>query len=188
MPSDMTFMKWLALLFTLGLDTLALSIALGLANVPQRWRIALTFALAEALMPTVGYLLGHTVSLWLGTYGPWIGVVAVLGVGVWLLFENDDEDGLFHKGAAGWVLFLTALTISLDELAVGFSIGLGRLLAVPVGWTMLAMAVQAFLFTWLGLTFARRLKPFLGEAAEKAGGIILTLLGLYLGWELWQGS
>lgn len=183
----MTFLKWLALLLTLGLDTLALSIALGLTNVPQRWRIAMTFALAEAVMPAVGYLLGHTVSSWLGTYGPWIGVVAVLGVGVWLLFE-DDDDSLFHKGVAGWGLFLTALTTSLDELSVGFSIGLGRMLAVPVGWTMLALAVQAFLFTWLGLTFARRLKPFLGEAAEKAGGIILILLGLYLGWELWQGS
>ena len=182
----MTFLKWLALLLPLGLDTLALSVALGLANVQQRLRIALTFALAEALMPAIGYLLGHTVSGWLGTYGPWIGVVALLGVGVWLLFE-DDEDGLFHKGTAGWVLFLTALTISLDELAVGFSVGLGRLLALPVGWTLLVLALQAFLFTWLGLTFARRLKPLLGEAAEKAGGIILILLGLFLGWEMWMG-
>ncbi|WP_279306858.1 manganese efflux pump [Paenibacillus pseudetheri] len=54
----------------------------------------------------------------------------------------------------------SALSISLDELAVGFSIGL---IDVPVALTILLIALQAFIFTFLGLAFGSKFKLFLGE-------------------------
>ncbi|MFB5193030.1 manganese efflux pump [Alicyclobacillus fastidiosus] len=72
---------------------------------------------------------------------------------------------------------LTALSISLDELAVGFSIGL---VGVPVALTIILVALQAFIFTFFGLTFGSKLKRYLGEWSEKLAGIILGLLGLWI--------
>ena len=77
----------------------------------------------------------------------------------------------------GWTLFTTALSISLDELAVGFSIGL---VGVPVALTIILVALQAFAFTILGLTFGSNLKKYLGEWSEKLAGMILGLLGLWI--------
>ena len=67
--------------------------------------------------------------------------------------------------------------ISLDELAIGFSIGL---VGVPVILTTLLVAAQAFLFTVGGLTFGGELKQYLGEWAKKLAGSVLGLLGLWI--------
>lgn len=177
----MMLLQWLALFITLGLDTLMISTSLGLSNLERRLVIAMTFAFAEGLMPAIGFLLGHGVGGWLGTYGPWVGSIAVLLVGVYLLFEDDDEEDALKRPLAGIALLLAALTISLDELAVGVSMGI---LGLPLGWVLPLLFVQAFFFTWIGLTFGRRLRPLLGEVAEKMSGVVLILLGAYLIWGL----
>jgi putative Mn2+ efflux pump MntP len=64
----------------------------------------------------------------------------------------------------------TDLSISLDELAVGFSIGF---IDVPVVTTIILIDLQDFVFTWMGLTFGSKFKPLLGEWSEK-----LRVLGL----------
>lgn len=179
----MDVLKWIAPILALGLDTLAMAVGLSLSGVQGRVKIALVFALAEAMMPALGLLLGRTALSWLGTYGPWAGAAAVIGVGIYLLFEDDDEtEGLQKKARlTGLALLFAALLISVDELAVGLSFGLAGL---PLGWTVLLFGLQALLFTWLGLTFGKRLQPLLGEAAEKLGGIVLILLGIWMIWEL----
>jgi len=100
-------------------------------------------------------------------------------VATWLLFfkDEDEEEEKLERDFVRWTLVLIALSISLDELAVGFSIGL---IGVPVALTILLIAVQAFLFTIIGLTFGSKLKPYLGEWYEKWAGIILGLLGLWI--------
>ncbi|MDB5054838.1 MAG: hypothetical protein JWM44_2888, partial [Bacilli bacterium] len=40
--------------------------------------------------------------------------------------------------------------------------------------------LQAFIFTFLGLTYGAKLKPFLGEWSEKIAGIVLGLLGIWM--------
>jgi manganese efflux pump family protein len=69
------------------------------------------------------------------------------------------------------------LGISLDELAIGFSIGLVHL---PVAAVVLAIALQAFLAAQLGLALGARIAERWRELAEKAAGVALILLGIYL--------
>lgn len=52
------WVKLLVVVLSLGMDTLAASIALGLDEVRSRYRIALTFAAAEGLMLAGGIWLG----------------------------------------------------------------------------------------------------------------------------------
>ncbi len=175
----MTGLKVAALVLSLGVDTLAVAISLGCRKTAGRVRIALTFACAEALMPMLGLWIGRAAGRMIGNWASLAGGIALLAVAVWLLFfaDEDDEEERLERNLAGWALIAAALGISLDELAVGFSIGL---IGVPVGLTIGLIAIQAFFFTLIGITFGTRLRRYLGEWAEKLAGFALGLLGLWI--------
>ena len=78
---------------------------------------------------------------------------------------------------AGWPLVAAALGVSLDELAAGFSIAL---VGVPVALTVALIALQSFVLTLVGMRFGNQLRPYLGESAERAAGVVLGLLGLWI--------
>ena len=169
----------IALILSLGMDTLMMSISVGFVQTKGKSRIAFTFACAEALMPLIGLFIGKGAGRFIGNWASLIGGIALLAVAVWLIFfevKDDDEEKL-ERNLVGWTLILTALSISLDELAVGFSIGL---VGVPIALTIILIALQAFFLTYAGLTFGSKLKPYLGEWAEKLAGIVLGLLGIWI--------
>ena len=175
----MIVIKMIALILSLGIDTLMLSVSLGFVQTKGKVRIALTFSFAEALMPLIGLFIGKGAGHLIGNWASLVGGAALITVAVWLIFfENEDEEEeKLERTLVGWTLIITALTISLDELAVGFSIGL---VGVPIVLTIILIAIQAFIFTFLGLTFGSKLKPYLGEWAEKLAGIVLGLLGSWI--------
>jgi putative Mn2+ efflux pump MntP len=175
----MIALKMATFILSLGVDTLILAMSLGFVQTKGKLRIALVFACAEAFMPLFGFVIGQTTGEFIGKWTSVIGGVALIAVAIWLIFfddENDEEEKL-RRNLVGWTLVITALSISLDELAVGFSIGF---IGVPVGLTICLISIQAFLFTFLGLTFGSRFKPYIGEWSEKLAGIVLGALGLWI--------
>ena len=176
---DLVALKMIALILSLGMDTLMMSISLGFVKTKDKIKIAVTFACAEALMPLIGLFIGKGAGQLIGNWASFIGGVALLAVAVWLVFfeDEDDEEEKLERNLVGWTLLVTAVSISLDELAVGFSIGL---VGVPVALTIILVALQAFVFTFVGLTFGSKLRRYLGEWSEKLAGIILGLLGLWI--------
>ncbi len=176
----MVVFSLLALVISLGLDTLIVSITLGMLETKGRLKIAITFALAEAVMALVGLLVGQGIGHWIGRYASLIGGIALLAVAIWMLFfDNDDEalEKVDQRTLSGRLLLITALSISIDEIAVGFSIGV---VGVPVVVTSLIIGMQALLFSLLGLFFGKKLKPYVGEWAEKAAGVVIGLLGIWI--------
>src|SRR5438128_1627355 len=91
MPFDA---RLIPLILSLGLDTFALSTALGVAPLPARTRLrlALTFAAAEGLMPAVGLVIGRPLGEAIGGWAVYIAAVLLVGTGVWLLRESLDDD------------------------------------------------------------------------------------------------
>lgn len=172
-------LKMIALILSLGMDTLMISISLGFIQTTNKTKIALTFALAETLMPLIGLFIGNRVGQLIGSWASLIGGIALLAVAVWLIFFEDEDvtKEKLERNLVGWTLIVTALGISLDELAVGFSIGF---VGVPIALTITLVALQAFVFTYIGLTFGSKVKRYLGEWSEKIAGIVLGLLGLWI--------
>jgi putative Mn2+ efflux pump MntP len=139
---------------SLGLDVFAVSVGVGMRGVPValRWRIGLAFTTAEVSMTLIGAGLGAVAGRLVGSVAGYLGFAALAGVGIYMLVESarESESGGIDF-SRGWGLFLGAVSISLDSLGIGFS---------------------------LGLTIGRVLGARVEESAERWAGIILILTGL----------
>ena len=177
-------LRMIPLILSLGLDTFALSTTLGIAPLSRRarLRLALTFAAAEGLMPAVGLLIGRPLGEAVGRWDVYAAAVLLLVTGLWLLREGlaeDDERAQILRlaSAQGLTLVGLALSVSLDELAVGFSFGLLRIALAPA---LVAIALQALLLSLCGLWLGSRVGRALGEQTELLAGALLCLLGIAL--------
>lgn len=179
----------------LGLDTFALSTVLGVTPMRRRTRVrlALTFCAAEGLMPAVGLLLGLPLGNALGNLSVYLAGALIIAVGVWMFVKErgDEEKGELASGvgehdeaekiaravnATGWALLGLALSVSLDELAVGFTFGV---LGFPLIPALIVIAAQALLVSLAGQWLGMRVGARLGERAEWLVGPALCLLGLW---------
>jgi putative Mn2+ efflux pump MntP len=182
----------------LGLDTFALSTLLGVLPLArrQRLRIAALFATAEGLMPAVGLVLGLPLGHALGTSANYVAGALLIGIGGWMWWhqqrerardgDEDDEAAKIMRAttASTWSLLGLALSISLDELAVGFSFGLLGLPLIPI---LVLIALQALLASLAGQWMGRHVGQQLGPYAERLLGPILCLLGAWFLVAQWLG-
>src|SRR5262249_47811605 len=111
------------------------------------------------------------------------GLLLLLGGYLWWSGKNHDEGDdegararqLIH--ARGLALLGLVLSISVDELAIGFSFGLDPGLAEPSS-IIAAIAIQALIVSQLGLWLGDRISETLREWAERLVGPLLILIGL----------
>lgn len=172
---------WLALLIvSLGLDTLAVSVGLGLSGVRGRLRIAAVFGIAEGVMAAVGILLGIGLGRVVGHAASLVGGGVLVLLAIYLLIreagpEDSDAERTPPSHLSGLTLWSFAAAISVDELAVGVSVGLTGL-----GLGLAAVvAAEAFCFAGIGLTFGARLARFAGSLADRLAAWVLLLLGIW---------
>jgi putative Mn2+ efflux pump MntP len=176
-------LKLLAFVLPLGLDSSAVATAIGAMQVTtvwQRLRISLVFVIFEGGMPLVGLGVGMALARGIGQVAGYLAGAAVIAIGAWMLLAVDkDEEGKARRltTSRGLALIALGISISLDELAIGFTIGLAHL---PVAAVIVAIAFQAFLAAQLGLGLGARIGERWRERAEQVAGIALILLGVYL--------
>jgi manganese efflux pump family protein len=175
-------LKLLAFVLPLGLDSFAVAAAVGAVQamtVRSRLRISLVFVIFEGGMPLIGLGLGTALARGIGQAAGDLAGAAVIAIGAWMLLAGDNDEARASRITASRGLALVALgiSISLDELAIGFTIGLARL---PAAAVIVAIAVQALLAAQLGLAVGARIGERWRERAEQVAAIALILLGAYL--------
>jgi putative Mn2+ efflux pump MntP len=166
------------------LDSFAVAAAIGAARATTAWqrlRISLVFVIFEGGMPLIGLGLGSALAHGIGHIADYLAAAAVvIGIGAWMLLSDDqDEEAKASRitTSHGLVLIGLGISISMDELAIGFSIGLTRL---PVTTVIAAIALQAFIAAQLGLATGAKIAEHWRERAERLAGITLIVLGAYL--------
>ena len=176
-------LKLLAFVLPLAIDSFAAAAAIGAAqatNAWQRLRISLVFLAFEGGMPLIGLGLGAALAHGIGQVADYVAAAAVIGIGGWMLLANDQDEvdrAVRITTSHGLALVGLGISISLDELAIGFSIGLTRL---PVTIVIAAIALQAFIAAQLGLAVGARIAERWRERTERIAGIALIALGAYL--------
>lgn len=178
--------KLLAFVLPLGLDSFAVAAAIGAAGARGwrvRLRVSLIFVIFEAGMPLVGLAVGGGLARVIGPAADYVAAAAVIVLGGWMLYsaraDDDDDNAAAARlaSASGPAAILLGLSISLDELAIGFSLGLARLPVLPV---IVAIALLALIASQLGLALGAVISERFREHSEQLAGLALVALGGYL--------
>lgn len=168
----------------LSMDAFAVSVCKGLAMKQCTWKksgiVGLYFGGFQALMPTLGYLLGVRFKDVITSIDHWIAFILLGIIGANMIREavGDDEcececrlpdESLDVKTMLG-----LAVATSIDALAVGVTFAFLNVNIVPavsfIGVITFTLSVAG---VKIGNVFGTRYKT----KAEIAGGIILILLG-----------
>jgi putative Mn2+ efflux pump MntP len=126
-------------------------------------------------MPLVGVAVGQALGRTIGSGADYIASAALVAFGVFLLLADDDDDenekAVMLSKAQGFALVGLGVSISLDELAVGFSIGL---LHVPLFAAIVLIAIQAFVAAQIGVRLGARLGDAVrGRIAQLAACMLI---------------
>jgi len=172
-----------AIILPLAIDTFVLSTALGVAGVAKQARLQTVLILTafEAGMPVVGFLVGAGVGGVLGRWTDYLAATVLAGAGLWMLRpggaeeEEAEQNVRLLESARGWGILVLGLGISIDELAIGFGVGL---LGLPLLLLVGLIAVQAFIAAQLGMRLGSHLADTTRQAAERIAGGLLLLAAL----------
>ncbi|MEP6751929.1 MAG: manganese efflux pump [Candidatus Dormiibacterota bacterium] len=171
-----------ALILPLAIDTFVLGTALGAAGIAQRDRLRTSLVLTafEAGMPVIGFLAGAGLGIAVGGWANYAAAGVLAAVGVLMLRageaeENEEQKLRLLESARGWAVVVLGLGISVDELAIGFGVGLLRL---PFLLLIVLIALQAFLAAQLGMRLGSRLAENVRGAAGRIAGVVLIVAAL----------
>jgi putative Mn2+ efflux pump MntP len=171
----------IALVLPLSLDTFAIAAALGMTRltVSQRVRFGLLFAAFEGGMPVIGLVVGVGLGRVIGGWSEYVAIVALAGLGFYVLFGRDEDDARVQRlvSSTGMAMIVLGLSVSLDELAIGFGLGL---LSVPIVPAIVLIAAQAFIVSQVGFAIGDRIGEATREGAEKVAGAALILIAAAL--------
>lgn len=179
-PDLSTGFKLAALVLSLGVDTATVAVSLGIAGIGRRNRVRVgaSFALFEGAMPLVGFLAGRLIGGVMGDISSWVGILVLFGVGAYMAAESlSDRDEAILNIDTWSGLLLTSLSVSLDELAIGFSMGA---LGLPIAPAVILISAQAFILTFVGTALGNRIGERLAERAEFVAGAVLAALAVGL--------
>jgi len=176
-------LKLIGLIVPLGLDTFAVAAALGMSGLKRqdRLRVSLLFTAFEMGMPLIGFFGGRLVGNVAGNAADFLAIAILIGLGLFMLRPGGDEKDEARLGLLARTRGLPALalgvSISLDELAIGFTLGLLRL---PILLVIVLIGLQTFVLTQIGLRLGARLGERIREGAERVAGVALAALGVVL--------
>jgi putative Mn2+ efflux pump MntP len=174
-----TFFSSVLLAAPLGTDSAALCTGIGANDrltMRRRLTIAATLTAFEAGMPVIGVLLAGVIGDALGDSARWIGGALLIGLGLYMLRGDDEGDDETHVPIGPVALLVAGLAVSIDEIAVGVSLGLGGV-NLPVLVTTIGVIV--FSATMAGLTLGSLLSDH-AKAAGKYAACALIVLGALL--------
>ncbi|MFE7235307.1 manganese efflux pump MntP [Streptomyces sp. NPDC002405] len=170
--------EMLGLGFVLGLDNFRVSIALGTVpfGLKRAMQVALTFGLWDAVMPLVGLLIGREIGEAVGGVADVVGAVALGGYGLYLVISslrNPEPDELDHP----WALFGIPLTLSLDNLVAGASLGI---LGLSPWFSAPVFGLVTAVMSLIGLQLGRAAARLVRIRADLVSGVSLIIAAAVL--------
>ena len=175
------------LAFALSMDAFAVSLCKGFAAKRLEFRhyliVGTYFGGFQALMPTLGYLLGVAFAHFVAQIDHYIAFVLLALVGAKMMkesFESASCDTINRHFGFKTMLVLAVAT-SIDALAVGVSFAFVEFSSISIWLAVALIGLITFFVCVLGVQIGHKLAhraAFLGKKAEFIGGAVLVLLGV----------
>lgn len=165
----------------LSMDAFAVSVCKGLSVQRLKPRyyllIGAWFGGFQALMPSIGFLLGSTFERYIVSFDHWIAFLLLVLIGGNMVKEGFAGDEECHDSSFSVrTMFLLAVATSIDALAVGVTFAL--LPDVHIFAAVSLIGATTFLLSAAGLKVGNVFGLRYKARAELAGGVILILMGL----------
>lgn len=157
----------------LALNNAMAAVAIG-SQPMGRWKqvkIAFTFSLFEALMPIVGVFCGQVIAHSIGSLGHYVGIGILAATGLYTLLKPNKEQTP-SNATLQWKIVGFAVLLSLDNLAVGFSLGL---FSVPFALAAVVFGAVSLVMTFLGLEVGRLVHSRMNVPADRLTGTVLLV-------------
>ena len=163
----------------LSMDAFAVSICKGLAMKKLSWKKALIIGLwfggFQALMPSVGYLLGSRFEKYVISNDHWIAFVLLSLIGINMIRESlSGEEENANDAVDFKTMLLLAIATSIDALAVGVTYAF---LQVQIAPAVSFIGIITFSLSIIGVKIGNVFGLKYKTKAEIAGGVILLLMG-----------
>ncbi|MEX2485408.1 MAG: manganese efflux pump [Brumimicrobium sp.] len=182
----MDFIDLILLGVIIGSNNLAVSFALGaLKTKKYHSRIIIVFGIFEFFIPLIGLLIGRYFTSIIDDYAYIVGTIVLISLGLITIgssfIKRDNTLKLSQQITSYKGIISLAMGLSLDNLIVGFSMGLRN-----VEPFLLAGVIATFsvVFAFVGLKTGKYLSKNFQTITKISAGILLVLLGFatYFGW------
>ena len=177
----MSIPELLILAIGVSMDALAVAICKGLSIQKLKMRhaliVGLWFGAFQALMPTIGWLLGSAFTDLITALDHWIAFVLLGIIGGNMIREalSKKEDDDVDPSLAFGAMLVLAIATSIDALAVGVTLAL---LKVNIIATVLSIGLCTFAISTVGVKIGNVFGKKFKSKAELLGGVVLILIGL----------
>ena len=163
------------------MDAFAVSVCKGLSTRQLSARhyliIGAWFGGFQALMPTLGYILGSTFEKYITKYDHWVAFVLLAFIGGNMLREGFSKESEEQNNSFSFAaMSVLAVATSIDALAVGITFAL--LPGVNIVAAVLFIGLTTFIISGIGLKVGNIFGSKYKNGAEIVGGIILILIGI----------
>jgi putative Mn2+ efflux pump MntP len=168
--------------FVLSLDSFRVSLSLGTMKLrPLRQaQIVIAFALCDGLAPLVGLLIGQSFVTHIGVWVEHLGPLMLFVYGVYVIYSARRYAEKETADEGGWMVFGLPLSLSLDNLIAGASLGM---IGFPLWISVLVIGAMSGLMSLAGLMLGNVAASFLRIKTDLIGGIALICIAVALALE-----
>lgn len=176
----MSFVELLLIGVGLAMDAFAVAVCKGL-TMKQIVRkkviiIGAYFGVFQGLMPIIGFILGISFQEIIINFDHWVAFILLSVIGSNMIKESfSEEENSINDLVDFKTMFPLALATSIDALAVGITFAF---LKVNILYSTIIITITTFVLSTIGVIIGDKVGKKFEKLAERAGGIILILIGL----------
>jgi len=163
--------------FALSLDSFRVSLGLGTLALSRlrQLQIVIAFGVCDALAPLIGLLIGKSLLEYTGAWVEHLGPLLLCAYGVYVIYIAQRCAGREATETDRWLVLGLPLSLSLDNLVAGTTLGM---IGYPLLLSVTIIGAMSALLSLAGLRLGRTAVNLLRIRAELIGGVVLIFIAL----------
>ena len=163
--------------FALSLDSFRVSVGLGTLKLSRlrQLQIVIAFGVCDALAPLIGLLIGKSLLEYIGPWVEHLGPLLLCAYGVYVIYIARRYAGKEEAETDRWMVLGLPLSLSLDNLVAGASLGM---IGFPMLLSVTIIGAMSALFAFVGLWLGRTAVNLLPIKLEMIGGVVLICIAV----------